>query len=333
MRRAIAKCGERLSHRQSWLAAVPLLLSAGLASADTTSWRIASINGVAAQGETELQFSADGGINGSAGCNRFSGSARIIEGALIIEAPLATTRMACPDTASSTQEDTVLRLLSDRVTIDFDPVAELMILTREADRITLAPIVAGRDRSEGNPPGVFTAGYVNVFGLEGPLNIRQEATTTSAIVTRVLAGTLLRNLGCESREDRDWCQISFIDASGLTGWAAAEYLQPAPALVRAKDGVFDRIGGLSCSIPQDGSAQDCDFGLARDGGHSAALMIYRPDGGTSLLGFIDGRFSMAFEDGAPIAGFESTSEGDTLTVTGEGARYEVPTALLEHTLE
>jgi hypothetical protein len=36
---------------------------------------------------------------------------------------------------------------------------------------------------------------------------------------------LLRNIGCDSHEDRNWCEVEALDGS-IAGWAAAEFLLP-----------------------------------------------------------------------------------------------------------
>lgn len=300
-----------------------------LASAATAAeWRITAINGAATQGAAGLRLTEDGGIAGSTGCNRFTGTAGVSAGEIEIGQPLATTRMACPDPDLAAQEDSVLRLLTGTIAIRFDPVSGSMILTRGEDSMTLVPGPFAADAGTDTDPAQFGARYLNVFGLSGPLNIRSEPSTDSHVVTRVLSGTLLRNEGCVHQPDRDWCQIAFLDPSGRTGWAAAEYLQPAPALIRAKDSVFDRIGTLSCAVPAGDPVQDCDYGLARDGGHSAALVIYRPDGGEVLLGFVDGILAVASEGQETLADVSGTEEDGVLRLSVSGARYDVSRALL-----
>ncbi|WP_137700696.1 SH3 domain-containing protein [Marimonas lutisalis] len=158
---------------------------------------------------------------------------------------------------------------------------------------------------------MFEAGYLNAHGLSGPLNIRESASTQSAIVTRVLAGTLQRNAGCAKQDDRDGCEIECLDASGTRGWAAAEYLQPAPATMRAQNGRFDNIGRLSCRIGATQEAQDCGFGIARDGNQSAIPVVFKPDGFERVVHFANGAMSYAKldETDAPTLMESSVSDG------------------------
>lgn len=332
----IMKTGKHAGKNRGWPGLLTGLFAFGLsltlaqmATAETRHWTIDAVNGTPTLGQTDLRLSDDGAFSGSTGCNSFTGTAFFADGFLLVDEPVATTRMACPGEDVTAQEDTVLRILKGAVDVAFNPVTGAMTLSKGADKIALSPGSFDNKTPEAEPePALFNAGYVNVFGLSGPLNIRSEPTTEAKVVTRVLAGTLLRNDGCESRPDRGWCRIEFIDASGREGWAAAEYLQPAPALVRAKEGVFDRIGTVSCSFPGTGAAEQCDFGLARDGAHSAALVIYKPDGAAPLLSFVEGGFSSATEDGNAIAGITETVNDGMIQLSFAGERYEVPLAMI-----
>ncbi|WP_135506436.1 META domain-containing protein [Roseovarius aestuariivivens] len=312
------------------VATLALTLTLGQAAqAETREWRIDTVNGSPAQGEAGLRLSDEGALSGKTGCNGFMGTAFFADGLLLVDEPLATTRMACPGAEVTAQEDAVLRVLSGAVAVAFNPVSGAMTLTKEGDSMMLVPGAFDAAAAQNPPePAVFEADYVNVFGLSGPLNIRSTASTDAKVVTRVLAGTLLRNEGCEHGTDRDWCRIAFLDASGREGWAAAEYLQSAPALVRAKDGVFDRIGTVECQTAGEDAPGTCDYGLAHDGAHSAALVVYTPDGGTLLFSFTDGTFVDAFQDGRMIAGVDSVDEGETVALSVAGSRFDVPKAII-----
>lgn len=100
-----------------------------------STWRIASVDGAEVMGETEIRF-ADGGISGSAGCNRFSGAVSQSDGKLVIPGPLAATRMACPPDLMS-QEDRVLKLLSGELTVGYDLFTDMLQLEGAGGRITL----------------------------------------------------------------------------------------------------------------------------------------------------------------------------------------------------
>ena len=77
-----------------------------------TSWTLVSIGATPAiEGAgASLAFDSAGNVNGSTGCNSFSGS-YALDGSALTFGPLATTRMACED-AVMAQEAAVLEALS-----------------------------------------------------------------------------------------------------------------------------------------------------------------------------------------------------------------------------
>jgi heat shock protein HslJ len=299
-------------------------------AAATQNWSVVAVNGQNAVGDAAISFSDDGQFAGNTGCNSFRGSGSFDVGRLTVAGPVITTRMACPGEQAQAQETTILGVLQGDVSVWFDPYSGAMILGNGDDRILLETAAPpdGDDAAGPVAPTVSDADYVNVFGLSGPLNIRAEATTDADIVTRVLPGTMLRNEGCETRPDREWCKIQFLDASATEGWAAAEYLQPAPATVRAAKGLFDNIGRAACTIPGS-DATECDFGVARDGTHSAVAVFFRPDGGTQVAHFADGEFAFA-ELAANDAGgtVVPSLTGDTIALQIGAQRYELPESMI-----
>ena len=322
--------------------AASLGLIASAATAQT--WRIDTVDGQPALGAAQLSFRPDGRLAGSTGCNRFIGSARLDGGALVIDGPLATTRMACPEGRLGAQEDAVLAALQGRVLVAFDPFTGRLELVGEANSLVLVSADAdARGAAPGTPeddsaavddargPGLPQAAYVNVFGLSGHLNIRAEPSTAAPVVSRALAGTLLRNRGCRAGADRAWCAVELLDTAGTSGWAAAEYLQTAPAGLRAGQGVFDRIGRIPCSL-HGAEPGACEAGVARDPGGTAVVVVYRPGGAARVLSF-EGDSFVASDTRQAGGGFDASArrEGEALIVTVDGERFEVPLAFLTDT--
>lgn len=100
-------------------------------------WRITMIDGKPAIGETEFLFSPDGAISGSTGCNQFQGIAALEDGMLVIDRPLATTRMACPGEGVTEQEDRILSALEGRLNVIFDPFSGVLELANASTGATL----------------------------------------------------------------------------------------------------------------------------------------------------------------------------------------------------
>ncbi|MDK3073556.1 META domain-containing protein [Sedimentitalea sp. JM2-8] len=302
------------------LFALLLVLLPAVAAAG--EWTIVSVNGSTTLGEARISLDADGGITGNTGCNNFHGEGRFENANLVITKPLAVTKMACPGEDLASQERTILQLLQGATAFSHDPFSGAFTLSRGDDRLELAE----------DAPSVFDAGYVNTHGLSGPLNIRGGPGTDQPVVTRVLPGTLLRNLGCKTGADHDWCNIAFIDASGISGWAAAEYLQAAPAAVRAQQGLFDNIGTLPCRLGGDDGL--CDFGIARDGNHSAVLVIYESEERERVLHFANGELAYAeIESGEEAGASESRVSDGKILVSLGAEQFEISQNLVVGNVE
>ena len=77
-----------------------------------TSWWVEDIaaKGVVDRSQTTIEFTSDGRIVGSTGCNRYFGSVEF-DGSSMTMGPLAGTRKACPD-ALMDQENKFFRAMS-----------------------------------------------------------------------------------------------------------------------------------------------------------------------------------------------------------------------------
>ncbi len=93
----------------------PAVQPVPVTSLANTSWKLATVEALGASNtplagsEITLDFSADGQVSGSAGCNRYNGPYKL-EGDQITIGMLATTMMMCPDDVMA-QEQGYLKLL------------------------------------------------------------------------------------------------------------------------------------------------------------------------------------------------------------------------------
>ncbi|MEX5729147.1 heat shock protein HslJ [Rhodovulum iodosum] len=315
-------------------------LDAMPANAQLQTWPIAEIDGQQPQGVPEIVFSPSGGLSGSTGCNRFTATARLEGGALVIDGPVGATQMACPG-ALDAQERTVLGILAGPVAVSYDPFEDALTLWNAAGTMTLRRTDAAAQRGaaaeDGETPSrhSFQASqgqanaYLSVFGLEGHLNIRAEATTSAPVVARAVPGTMLRNIGCSQGASRRWCEVETLDGEQVRGWAAADYLEPANSALRAGLGIFDAIGRLPCAQTAGQPTARCEFGVARDGAGSATVIVIRPDGRQRALFFQDGELlgaDTSQADGYPEYG--ATREADLTFVRVGDERYEIPDAVI-----
>lgn len=175
----------------------------------------------------------------------------------------------------------------------------------------------------GEPP------YLGVFGLADDLSIHAEPSVDAAIVGSVPAGTVLRNFGCTESGIQGWCEVAAMGADGPTGWAAADYLEKADASLRAGQGAFDATGPIACAEADGEPMSWCNFGVAREGGGTATVVITRPDGRTRAIFFIDGVANSA--DTSEADGyheFGAERQGDVTLIRVGPERYEIPDAVI-----
>lgn len=299
------------------------------AAADT--WRIVRLNDAAAVEGAQVRFDAEGAFSGTTGCNNFQGRARFEENALLIDGPVATTRMACPGDALTFQDDAIVGVFGGRVAVAFDPLSGILGLSNGDMSLELVPLAdedpmfsevpathAGMEPPAGDPP------YLNPFGLADDMPIRAEPDAASRIVGGAFSGQVLRNEGCEGA----WCRVASLDGS-LAGWAERRSLEASDSTLRAGQGVFDAAGLLPCAKGIGAPMTRCTFGVARDGGGNATVVVDRSDGLTRALFFANGALLGA--DTSEADGGHEVSvarEGDLFLIRVNDERYEIPDAVV-----
>ena len=135
---------------------------------------------------------------------------------------------------------------------------------------------------------------------------------------------MLRNYGCRESEGRRWCEVERVEGNTTRGWATAEYLQEADAALRAGQGVFDAGGWIDCTLVLGQPMSQCGFGVARDGGGTATVMVTRPDGRNRALFFENGNLVGADTSEADsYHDTAATKQGDLFEVRVGAERYEI----------
>lgn len=179
----------------------------------------------------------------------------------------------------------------------------------------------------------------------GPLNLRQEPSAGADIITGLLNGTPVRNLGCRMAEGRRWCRVATLSDPGFDGWAAGDFLiegNGEGAAVQLPDAIpvasgdalvpgteYNATGMIPCARDGDAPDQNCAFGVKRQGNGTGALTVDWPGGGSRVL---------FFEDGTPVSFDASQADGDAqMTVTRDGdnsivfvgqERFVIPDAVI-----
>ena len=307
-------------------------LAAMATSARAGEWHIVGLNGAAPDDAPEVRFSEDGAFSGTTGCNRFQGQARLEGNELIVEGPVATTRMACPGDAMTAQDDTIIAVFSGRIAVSFDPLFDVLRLSNGetdldlkiiAETVTRLPVVpethAGLAHPSGDPP------YLNPFGLADDMPIHAEPDATSAVLGGAFSGQVLRNDGCEA----GWCRVTTLDGS-ITGWAEQNTLEASDSALRVGQGAFDATGIVPCAKGIGAPMAQCTFGVARDAGGSATVAIFRSDGLSRAIFFAGGEL-LGADTSEADGGHEvkSAREGDLYLIRINDERYEIPETVIQ----
>lgn len=165
----------------------------------------------------------------------------------------------------------------------------------------------------------------------GGLNLRGGPSTRYASVGVLRAGTPLENRGCRMTGAERWCNIRAA-GSGVTGWAAGQYLTEGPA-PRSPENMpggpqgagrpFDATGYLACGRAGEVLAQQCPFGVIREGPGNAGIWIATGSGERHIL----------FEQGVPVAvtpagDFSHNRDGDSTHIGVDGEGYVIPDAVV-----
>jgi len=302
------------------------------ADAAAETWRVVSVDGRASVGEPEISFAPDGAIFGSTGCNRLQARGAMQDGKLVIDGPAATTRMACPGEALAAQEDAIVALLNGTIAVTFDPFGDALSLANGEMTLTLVRAAAlqyshpkthaGLEPPAGEPP------YLSAFGISGRLEVRRGPSADAEVLGAVDPGTVLRNAGCAETDGARWCEVAVLDGT-LVGWAEAGPLEAADNVLRAGQRVFDAAGLIPCAKGTGTPMTQCPFGVARDAGGNATVVVSLPDDLTRLLVFADGALLSA-HTGEADGGHEVSSarEGDLTLIRVNDERYEIPDAVV-----
>ena len=310
---------------------IACVLAALATSVHGGEWRIVGLNGAVPIETPEVRFARDGAFSGTTGCNSFQGQARFDGNELIVEGPVATTRMACPGEAFTAQDDAIVAVFGGMVSVVFDPLSDALRLSNGETVLDLVPVAAptglpdipeshaGLERPSGEPP------YLTPTGRADDMPIRAEPDAASQSIGGAFPGQVLRNDGCEGA----WCRVATLDGS-VGGWADRGDLAAADGALRAGQGAFDATGLIPCAKGSGAPMAPCAFGVARDGGGTAAVAVFRPFGPSRALFFSDGALLGA--DTSEADGRHEVSvtrEADLFLIRVNDERYEIPLAVIE----
>jgi len=290
-----------------------------------------------------MQLDAGGTVAMRLNCNRATGTWSAEPGrdgasGRFEFGPLAATRAHCPppsmDERVAAQMRFVRGYLMKGGRLYLSLMADGGIYAWEPD--------PGQPSAADNPAAPERGGPRNweVTSVTGALNLREQPSTSAAIIARYPPGTILDNLGCRRAGGRVWCDVQQL-GGGPRGYVSADFLKPAvspdgsvkmgpdDSALRAGEGKFDANGYIPCAQYVGQPMGQCEFGVARAGGGYATVVVKKPDGRTRAIFFRMGKpigAGTSQADGYPE--FRATREGDLSLIRIGTERYEIPDAVI-----
>jgi hypothetical protein len=165
------------------------------------------------------------------------------------------------------------------------------------------------------------------------VNLRREASASSAIIGQLAEGTILRNKGCKMTGAARWCNVERRDVPSVAGWVSGKYLREAAvadgaasddALVPGTN--YHATGRIPCTLDGQPDVKDCEFGVTRGAPGVATVFITVPNGFVRVLAFDNGKVSPQ----SAVTSFESSKDHDNtiVKVNGLDERYVIPDAVI-----
>ena len=98
---------------------------------------------------------------------------------------------------------------------------------------------------------------------------------------------------------------------------------------RASEGKFNATGKIPCAQAKGQPMGQCDFGVARAGGGTAAVAVSMPDGRKRIIFFKAGKAVGAdLSQADDNMSFSATKEADLYMIRAGNERYEIPEAAI-----
>jgi hypothetical protein len=120
-----------------------------------------------------------------------------------------------------------------------------------------------------------------------------------------------------------------INAGEQRSDAAGDQSSSTDASTRGGQGDFDATGTIPCAQQAGQPMAQCEFGVSRDGGGTATVVITKPDGGKRAIFFIGGKANGADTSQADgDSAFSAERESDLNRIRVGDERYEIPDAVI-----
>lgn len=225
-----------------------------------TSWLVETMGGTAivAGSEPQINFDADGKINGTTGCNRFFGG-YAQNGAAIAFTGVGMTKMACMADGVMEQETAFGAILSGNTQAKIDGLGNLIIRGEDGISFTARPLPANGETVEGDP-SVLGGGAWQVEDL----NRGGIIDSTVLTLTFTEDGKVTGSTGCNSLSGTYTSTGTTLTFSPLMMTRRACV---APALNNQETKFTSALQGeMAWRLTADGALE-----LTREGGHRILL--------------------------------------------------------------
>lgn len=240
--------------------AVLELTPTGLKPLAGTRWQVETMGGTAvvAGSEPQINFEADGKINGTTGCNRFFGG-YAQTGASLAFTGVGMTKMACMADGVMAQETAFGKILSSKTEGKIDSLGNLIIRGEDGVSFTARPLPAEGEVVEGDPAvlggGAWTVEDLNRGGV---------IDNTVMTLTFTEAGKVSGSTGCNNLSGSYTATGTHLTFSPL---AMTRRACLAPALNNQETKFTGALQGeMAWRITADGALE-----LTREGGHRILL--------------------------------------------------------------
>ncbi|ABI77897.1 putative lipoprotein [Hyphomonas neptunium ATCC 15444] len=236
------------------------LVSTALKPLAGTSWLVETMGGTAivAGSEPQINFDADGKINGTTGCNQFFGG-YAQNGAAIAFTGVGMTKMACMSDGVMEQETAFGAILSGNTQAKIDSLGNLVIRGEDGISFTARPLPAEGEATEGDP-AVLGGGAWQVEDL----NRAGIIDNTVLTLTFTEDGKVSGSTGCNSLSGTYTSTGTTLTFSPLMMTRRACV---APALNNQESKFTTALQGeMAWRITADGALE-----LTREGGHRILL--------------------------------------------------------------
>ncbi len=170
------------------------------------------------------------------------------------------------------------------------------------------------------------------------LNLREQPSTSSPIITGYPKGVILDNLGCKRYQHDLWCNVQELNG-GVRGYVSAQYLKPAvspdgsspkgpdDSAFRAGLGKYDAKGTLSCTHDSYLLIGQCEYEVTRSGGGYATVVIKHPKKLTRTLFFRMGR-AVGADTSGTVFHFHAEKEKDQNYIDVGNEHYIIPDSII-----